>query len=254
MAGGPDELNLYFSDYFKVDPGVLEQYGAFNISLLADLPLFIDPFLLFNSQTPEYAQLHDEMIRYLKFLRDKVASGPLAPGLIDALFRFPEIKENYLGFSIDSNDGRGLGKHFAVALHQNLHTVFRNFGDEKITQGSHLEKLCLFKTGVGKDNVSDFTCNLIQHYLLSYTERFAQKYVPASLRDKFAVRKVKFNYGTESWETGTFDLPRFGKSFVLLTPMDMLTKDDTWISGAGMVNEFEAIRLGKPSWHIFNAV
>jgi hypothetical protein len=41
-------MDIYFSDYFKVAPETIEAYGAFNISLVADLPLFIDPFLLFN--------------------------------------------------------------------------------------------------------------------------------------------------------------------------------------------------------------
>jgi hypothetical protein len=35
------------SEYFRVPPEKLETYGAFNVSLVADLPLFIDPFLLF---------------------------------------------------------------------------------------------------------------------------------------------------------------------------------------------------------------
>lgn len=43
------KTNFYFSDYFGVSPQRLQTYGAFNISLIADLPLFIDPFLLFNS-------------------------------------------------------------------------------------------------------------------------------------------------------------------------------------------------------------
>ncbi len=42
-------MKIYFSDFFEVLPALLEEYGAFNISLLNDLPLFIDPFLLFNS-------------------------------------------------------------------------------------------------------------------------------------------------------------------------------------------------------------
>lgn len=37
-------VNIYFSDYFNVAPRLLEEYGAFNISLVNDLPLFIDPF------------------------------------------------------------------------------------------------------------------------------------------------------------------------------------------------------------------
>jgi hypothetical protein len=41
------------------------------ISLVSDLPLFIDPFLLFNSDKPEYRRLPDSIIDYLRFLRDK---------------------------------------------------------------------------------------------------------------------------------------------------------------------------------------
>ena len=35
-------MKVYFTDWFNVDPDVLEEYGAFNISLINDLPLFID--------------------------------------------------------------------------------------------------------------------------------------------------------------------------------------------------------------------
>jgi hypothetical protein len=36
-------MDIYFSDFFGVDPEILGRYGAFNISLASDLPLFIDP-------------------------------------------------------------------------------------------------------------------------------------------------------------------------------------------------------------------
>ena len=45
---------VYFSDIFNVDESILESYGAMNISLLNDIPLFIDPFLLYASEKPEY--------------------------------------------------------------------------------------------------------------------------------------------------------------------------------------------------------
>jgi hypothetical protein len=32
-------MDVYFSDYLKVEPDVIEEYGAFNISLINDLPL-----------------------------------------------------------------------------------------------------------------------------------------------------------------------------------------------------------------------
>ena len=63
-------IKVHFTDFFRVTPEALEACGAFNISLINDLPLFVDPFLLFNSEKPEYQALHEEMIRYLKFLRD----------------------------------------------------------------------------------------------------------------------------------------------------------------------------------------
>ena len=53
---------IYFTDFFAVTPEVLEGYGAFNISLINDLPLFIDPFLLFDGEKPEYQSLHEQII------------------------------------------------------------------------------------------------------------------------------------------------------------------------------------------------
>ena len=41
-------MKVYFSDFFDVDPDVIEKYGAFNISLINDFPLVIDLFLLYN--------------------------------------------------------------------------------------------------------------------------------------------------------------------------------------------------------------
>jgi len=155
------QLLIYFSDYFGVDPDVIEEYGAFNVSLINDLPLFIDPFLLFNSGEATYQALHDEMIRYLRFLRDKSAEGQVPDGLLKAWYAFPEVRQNWLGFSKEGNQGSGLGMDFARALNENLHTIFSDFGKEKVARGSHLEKVCLVREGVGRDNISDFTTNLI---------------------------------------------------------------------------------------------
>jgi hypothetical protein len=63
-------IELYFTDVYGVSEEALEEYGAFNISLIVDLPLFVDPFLLFNSSNPTYQALHAQIIDYLKYLRD----------------------------------------------------------------------------------------------------------------------------------------------------------------------------------------
>jgi hypothetical protein len=234
-------MKQYFSDFFEVSHNQINDYGAFNISLISDLPLFIDPFLLFNSENQEYQQLHNEIINYLKFLRTKSISGNLDDGLINSWYRFPEIKQTWLGFAVTTNRGSGLGKKFADALNQNLYKFFSDFGKEQITQGSHLEKLCLISDGVGKDNISDFTTNLIHGFLLKYTQDFAVNNIDAQYRLKQKVSRVKFNYNTETWEYGTFDLPYYDGDYVLLTPKDLLTKDETWINKSDLLDKFHEI-------------
>lgn len=240
-------VDIYFCDVFELDPDDLEAHGAFNISVVNDLPLFIDPFLLFNSKKLEYRVLHEEMIRYLRFLRDKAAAGALDDGLIEAWFTFHEVKQNWLGFSKNGNTGSGLGTDFARALYANLNTVFRSFGEETVTKGSHLEKLTLIRAGVGKDNISDFTTNLIKRYLLEYTARFAAGSIRSEFCREFNAPRVTFNYETETWESAVFRLPSYKGDFVILTPKDMLTKDDTWINRPDLLDSFDLIAESLPN-------
>lgn len=237
----PHNPKILFSDYFQVNKNTLDKYGAFNISLITDLPLFVDPFLLFNSKKPEYRKLHDEIIHYLRFLKDKSITRAADRGLLSHWYRFKEVKQNWLGFSVQNNRGHGLGSDFADALNNNLYSIFSDFGEEQITKASHLEKLCLIKDGVGRDNISDFTVNLIKEFLLEYTQEFAKKYIRNEFCKIIAVGKVRFNYETESWEPGSYYLPIFNSDYILLTPKNILTKDENWINRTDLVEEFYQI-------------
>jgi hypothetical protein len=245
--GSHSTVAIYFSDVFGVAPRILERYGAFNVSLVNDLPLFIDPFLLFNSRRPKYRKLHDEMIAYLSFLREKSAPGSIGDGLLKAWYTFKEVRQNWFGFSRTGNRGSGLGLDFGRALNRNLNTVFSSFGNEQVTRSSHLEKLSLIGSGVGRDHISDFTTNLIKGFLLDYTQTFAQKHVDPSLRRPFGVEKVVFNYDTESWESRRYDLPTFRGEFVLLTPREILTRDETWINRPDLISRFDEIAAALPN-------
>ncbi len=68
---------IYFSDFIDVAPEMVENEGFFNISMLNDLPLFIDPFLIFCSEKEEYQKLHEEIIAYMVYLRDYSAKNPI---------------------------------------------------------------------------------------------------------------------------------------------------------------------------------
>jgi len=238
--------DIYFSDFFRISPEIVEEYGAFDISLVNDLPLFVDPFLLFNSEDPQYQALHGAIIRYMRFLKDMSLSGPIPEPLLDVWFTFPEVEQNWLGFSLSGNHGHGLGPDFARALNSNLCNVFKDFGDETISHGSHLEKLCLIRDGVGRDNISDFATNLIKGYLATYTQDFARAHLSPMQRRSVPVAKVQFNYETRSWITRTYELPFFDGDWILLTPKDILTKDEAWINRPDLLDRLPELTNALP--------
>lgn len=243
-----ESIKVYFSDFFEVSPHLIEQYGALNISLINDLPLFVDPFLLFNSAKPEYRELHEAMLKYLCFLRDQSFEQKegMKEGLLKLWYSFPEIKQTWLGFSTKGNSGRGPGLDFARSLHSSLMGPFHKFDDNRISH-PHIEKFCLIKDGIGRDNISDFVTNLIHGFLLNYTQTFSQKYINPSFLKSISVGRVSFNYDTDSWTTQKFMLPYINGDYVLLTPRDILTKDRNWINKTDLALNFTDIAYSIPN-------
>lgn len=247
-------IRIYFSDFFEVVPEIVENYGAFNISLLNDLPLFIDPFLLFGSDKEDYKELHEEIISYLVFLKNKSEEGIDNKAQIKSWYLFPEVKQNWFGYSKIGNSGSGLGMKFGKAFSSSMHMVFDDLGNEKVTQTSHLEKASLFRIGIGKDNISDFTTNLIKNYLLNYTQNFAKKYIDSKFLRMHKADKVYFDYDLERWMPKEFLLPTYNDDFVLLTPKDILTKDDTWINKSDLKENFSRICNSIPNDQLRNEI
>jgi hypothetical protein len=234
------KYGIHFSDVFGVSVEKLEEYGAFNVSLINDMPLFIDPFLLFSSPKPEYQRLHQGILNYLSFLKKKAEEG-VSVELVKSLYSFHEVKQNWLGYSECGNCGHGLGFDFAKSMHSMMPIVFRDLGKETVTESSHLEKVGLFKQGVGKDAISDFTTNLILDYLLGYTQTFALKHIAQDKLAVFGVKKAYFDYSVQRWMPARYTLPKFGNSYVILTPKDLLTREETWINSDDMINRFAEI-------------
>ncbi|GGR40952.1 hypothetical protein [Streptomyces netropsis] len=233
------EPRIYFSEHFGVSAETLAAYGAFDICIVSDLPMFIDPFLLFTSEKPEYQALHQQIVIYLQFLQKKSGSE-LSTGDIKNWYHFKEVKQNWLGFTVFGNGGHALGETFAKSLNSSLGDILRNVGKEEVV-GTHLEKLAIIGPRVGRDCVSDFTTNLIKHYLLRYTEKFARDHMREEDCSSFSVPRAAFNYETETWETRTYFLPELRDDFVILTPVDMLTRDDTWISREDLLRRFKGL-------------
>lgn len=227
-------IAIHFSDFFGLKNDELRKYGAFDVSLTFDVPVFIDPFRLYASDKPEYNQLHDRIIDYLRFLRDRcLRRTTITKGELREYFSFPEVKNTFMGFCKSGNTGSGLGANFANALRDNLTKIL--FGEEQISEKSHLEKLCIICDGVGRDCISDFTTNLILDYLAQYTERFARQCLQPNQCDTFDIQHAVFDFEKGVWTSRKYYLPLWKQSYVLLVPTDLLTKDDTWISKDGLL-------------------
>jgi hypothetical protein len=235
----------YFSDTFKVDDALLEKHGAVNVSLINDMPLFIDPFLLFQSKKPKYKKLHTQIIDYLHFLQIRSEKRNPSDGDLQNLYCFKEVKQNWLGFSKHGNQGTGLSIKFARELHTGLKDIFTGFNQVAITESSHLEKLCLLSDGVGRDHVSDFTCNLIKDFICTYTETFAIKHIDPKYIKRVTVARAVFHPRTASWGPKEYSLPWLTnkRDFVLLTPRDILTRDDAWISRSDFFDKFATLPI-----------
>jgi hypothetical protein len=99
----------------------------------------------------------------------------------------------------------------------------------------------LVREGVGRDNISDFTANLIKEFLLEYTENFAKAYIDPKCRKTVSVPSVRFDYDKRYWCPKLYELPHALGDYVLLSPKDILTKDENWINRHDLMERFETI-------------
>ena len=222
------ELDLYFTDYFEVEPTVLEDYGAFDISVWSRICRCSSTHSCSSmAAIPSHQQLHQQILDYLLFLRDRAAEEDLDPRLIDTLVPVQGGQTELARLhSVQATKAQASIEYRQVRLHSALGEIFADFGNETVTRGTHLEKLCLIREGVGRDNISDFTTNLIKGFLCEYTQTFARERIFPEYCQEFAVRRARFDYGTAHMgDSETYYLPSLRGDFVLLTPMDILTRD-----------------------------
>jgi hypothetical protein len=130
-----------------------------------DVPVGIDPFLLYKSRDPEYRRLHALLLEAFNAGIAAVKNGMLheAGRILD----FPEVSAIGLGYTQGSKRGSGVGTHLSGLI---VETVV---GSPSLQERGirHVEEMQLVSAGIGPDRVSDISANVLKSYLIEYTQR-----------------------------------------------------------------------------------
>lgn len=134
-------------------------------NLKEDLQLYVDPFLFYKSENPEFLEVHATIRKFFDIAITKIKEGK--EEIAKRMIKFPEVKETMLGLSSDSHDGRGLGPVRGE-------TIYREIVSNKdiLEYGiSHLAEMQLLIENVGFDMVSDMCTNIAKYFFIKYTKR-----------------------------------------------------------------------------------
>jgi hypothetical protein len=130
-----------------------------------DVPVGIDPFLLFKSRDAEYRQLHKILVDAFNAGIDAIRRGRISEA--ERIFNFPEVSAIGLGYTQRSKRGSGVGAHLTALIIETL------VGSPSLLERGirHVEEMQLVSAGIGPDRVSDIAANILKRFLIDYTKR-----------------------------------------------------------------------------------
>jgi hypothetical protein len=223
---------------------LLEGISQFEVDFVIprlgiDVPLGIDPFLLYKSHDEDLRNLHSKVLKAFNFGIRAVGNGDLETAR--RLFLFPEPIEIGLGYSRGSRKGAGVGsvlRDFIIGTFQSsLPLLERGV--------RHIEEMQLLSVGIGPDRISDIISNLSKSFLVAYTQRQCDLWHIPVMKD-VPVSHV-FNFDRHEWEDGYFDLPvsPIDGSPILLVPR-RIVRVLPWINYSDFLRmEFSAYLRAK---------
>jgi hypothetical protein len=131
----------------------------------ADVPVGIDPFLLYKSRDSEYRGLHDVLTGVFNAGIKAVRRGALSEAR--QILDFPEVSAVGLGYTRNSKKGSGVGTQLTELIVETL------VGSPSLQERGvrHVEEMQLVSAGIGPDRVSDITANVLKRFLIDYTQR-----------------------------------------------------------------------------------
>lgn len=136
--------------------------------LREDLPLNIDPFLLWSSAKSDYLSLHGQLLDYFRQIQEQALKGQEAAA-IQALLSTEEPREIGLGYAAGHKRGLAIGPKLA----RDIVTLFKAIPQLGSQSLSHIEEIQLLVPGIGEDRISDLTASILKSYLIDFTSQRA---------------------------------------------------------------------------------
>ena len=204
-----------------------------------DLPLCVDPFLLYKSRDPELRLLHTHIIEHFAAGMGALASGNCSEA--EHILTFPEVAEVGLGYGESNKRGSGLGTILRSLLIETLQA------SPAIMQRGirHVEEMQLLSPGIGPDRIGDIASNILKNYLISYTQRQCQIH-DIELVSNLPLGHI-YDVSERTWRDGYYDLPvnPHDGGAVLLVPR-RIVRQLPWINYDNFVRtEFRAYLAAK---------
>lgn len=153
-----------------------------------DIPLYMDPFLLWKSPSQQDNALHGSITNSFNYLGKLFTKNE--DEAISTLKEISECDEVGLGNS-KSKRGKRIGDKMA----RSILSTFEDIPQIQDNGFTHFELLQLLIEDFSKDRVSDISCNLLKSFLIDYTIQQCTKFsIPTENTEIqfFDNRKLKF--------------------------------------------------------------
>lgn len=157
-----------------------------------DIPLYLDPFLLWKSPSLQDNSLHTAISNCFNNLGYLLKRDNLKEA-IDILIQASECDEVGLGTS-KTRKGLRIGQDTA----ESILSLFGSIPQIHESGFTHFEEIQLYVDNISKDRVSDIACNFIKSLLIDFTIEQAEKWkIPLSKTPKLIVYNYRTNKFTE---------------------------------------------------------
>ncbi len=202
-----------------------------------DIPLYLDPFLLWKSPSMQDNSLHTAIVNSFNHIGYLVQNDDEAKA-IDVLIRSSECSEAGLGMA-KNKKGLKIGKKLASSIT----SIFKNIPQIKANGFTHFEEIQLLVDNVSKDRVSDIACSFMKSFLIDFTIEQAEKFaIPLQKIESLEV----YDYRSNQYINEDVFLPQNPETNepILLIPKRWL-RHIPWISFEDYYRNFYIQEVGE---------